>query len=156
MAHTHTQTEERREQTHEGAHEGSAGHTAGFWRHYLEMLGVMVAGMLSAAVIISVAVRASSWDQVTIVYPTQALVAMAVGMTVPMVLWMLHRRMGRRNAAEMGAAMAIPVIPFLCLVWFHVTNSAQCGIYCVFTAVAMLVLMRYRREEYSAHSAHRV
>lgn len=82
-------------------------------------------------------------------YPTQALLAMAFGMTVPMVAWMLFRGMGRRNAHEMALAMVLPVIPFLCLVWFNVTESAQCGAYCALTVVAMLALMRYRRSEYS-------
>ena len=57
--------------------------------------------------------------------------------------------MGRRNTYEMAAAMVLPVIPFLCLVWFGVTDSAQCGAYCLVTVVAMLALMRYRRSEYS-------
>jgi len=90
-----------------------------------------------------------SWDQVTTVYPTQALLAMAVGMTAPMVAWMQYRGMGRRNSYEMAAAMVLPVIPFLCLVWFNVTKSAQCGAYCALTIVAMLALMRYRQSEYS-------
>jgi len=38
---------------------------------------------------------------------------------------------------------------FLCLVWFNVTKSAQCGAYCASTIVTMLALMRYRRSEYS-------
>jgi hypothetical protein len=91
---------------------------------------------------------------VTTQYPTQALLAMAAGMTIPMVAWMLYRGMGRRNSYEMAAAMVIPVIPFLCLVWFDVTESAQCGGYCALTIVAMLVLMHYRREQYSNHSMH--
>ena len=49
----------------------------------------------------------------------------------------------------MAAAMVLPAVPFLCLVWFHVTNSAQCGAYCAVTIVAMLGLMFYRRDVYS-------
>jgi hypothetical protein len=49
----------------------------------------------------------------------------------------------------MAAAMILPVVPFLCLVWYDVTQSAWCGAYCVTTIVAMLVLMRYRRSSYS-------
>jgi hypothetical protein len=66
-----------------------------------------------------------------------------------MVAWMLIRGMGRRNAYEMAAAMILPVIPFLCLVWFGITKIAWCGPYCAATIVAMLVLMRYRRSTYS-------
>jgi uncharacterized membrane protein len=68
-----------------------------------------------------------TWDQVTVQYPTQALLAMAAGMSVPMVAWMLVWGLGWRNAYEMAAAMVLPVIPFLCLVWFGFTKSAWCG-----------------------------
>jgi Kef-type K+ transport system membrane component KefB len=90
-----------------------------------------------------------TWDEVTSQYPTQALLAMALGMTVSMVAWMLYRGMGWRNSSEMAAAMVLPVIPFLCLVWFGITEHAQCGLYCGVTVLAMLALMRYRRSEYS-------
>jgi hypothetical protein len=73
---------------------------------------------------------------------------MVAGMSIPMVAWMLFRGMGRRNSYEMALAMVLPVIPFLCLVWFGITKSAWCGPYCVSTFVAMYTLMRYRRSEY--------
>jgi hypothetical protein len=57
--------------------------------------------------------------------------------------------MGWKNSYEMVLAMVLPVIPFLCLVWFHVTESAQCGAYCAVTVFAMLALMRFRRSQYS-------
>ncbi len=90
-----------------------------------------------------------TWDEVTTQYPTQALLRMAAGMSIPMAAWMLYRGMGWRNSYEMAAAMVLPVIPFLCLVWFNVTKSAQCGAYCASTIVAMLALMRFRRSECS-------
>jgi hypothetical protein len=120
-----------------------------FWRHFLEMLAAMVVGMIATGAIFVSIVGLKTWDEVTTQYPTQALLAMAAGMTIPMVAWMLFRGMGRKNSYEMAAAMVLPVIPFLCLVWFNVTKSAQCGAYCALTVVAMLVLMRYRRSEYS-------
>ncbi len=125
-------------------------HLPAFWRHFLEMFAAMVVGMIAAAAIFLSVVGLKTWDQVLLQYPTQALLAMAAGMTIPMVAWMLFRRMGARNSAEMAAAMVLPVIPFLCLVWFHVTKSAQCGPYCALTIVAMLGLMFYRRSQYSA------
>jgi hypothetical protein len=120
-----------------------------FWRHFLEMLVAMAVGMLATGAIFLSIVGLKTWDQVTVQYPTQALLAMAAGMSVPMVAWMLVRGMGWRNAYEMAAAMVLPVVPFLCLVWFGVTKSAWCGGYCTATVVAMLVLMRYRRGTYS-------
>jgi hypothetical protein len=120
-----------------------------FWRHFLEMLAAMAVGMVATGAVFLSIVGLKTWDQVTIQYPTQALLAMAAGMSTPMVAWMLLRGMGRRNAYEMAAAMILPVVPFLCLVWFGITKSAQCGGYCAATIVAMLVLMRYRRSTYS-------
>lgn len=131
-----------------------ARHLSPFWRHFVQMLGVMVAGMLTAGFIIMRVGGSPSWDAATIAYPTQCLVGMAVGMTIPMVTWMLYRGMGWRNSLEMAAVMVLPVIPFLCLVWFNITKSAQCGAYCAISAGAMLALMRYRKEAYSTHSMH--
>jgi NhaP-type Na+/H+ or K+/H+ antiporter len=130
-------------------------HLPAFWRHFLEMLAAMAAGMIATVAIFLSAVGLKTWDQVTVQYPTQALLAMAAGMTIPMVAWMLFRGMGRRNSYEMAAAMVLPVVPFLCLVWFDVTNSAQCAAYCVVMIVAMLGLMLYRRDEYSMTMARR-
>jgi cytochrome bd-type quinol oxidase subunit 2 len=113
------------------------------------MAAVMVVGMFAAGAIFLSIVGLKTWDEVTSQYPTQALVTMAAGMSIPMVAWMLFRGMGRKNSYEMAAAMVIPVIPFLCLVWFGVTKSAQCGGYCALTFVTMFALMRYRKSEYS-------
>lgn len=132
-------------------HEGRQGQPSQFWRHFLEMVGAMVAGMFVTGAIFVSVVGLTSWDEVTTQYPTQVLLAMAVGMTVPMVAWMRHRGMGWRSSYEMAAAMVLPVIPFLCLVWFGVTQSAPCGAYCAVMVAAMYVLMRYRRDEYAHH-----
>jgi hypothetical protein len=113
------------------------------------MLAAMTLGMIAAGAVFITVVGLKSWEEVTTQYPTQSLLAMAVGMTVPMAAWMLYRGMGWRNSLEMAAVMVAPVIPLLCLVWFDVTKSAQCGAYCVLTVVAMVALMRYRRSVYS-------
>jgi hypothetical protein len=120
-----------------------------FWRHYLQMAAVMVVGMIATGAVFVSIVGLKTWDEVTTQYPTQTLVAMAAGMSIPMVAWMLYRGMGRKNSFEMATAMVLPVFPFLCLVWFDVTKSAQCGGYCALTFVTMYALMRYRRSEYS-------
>ena len=130
-------------------------HVSPFWRHFLQMLAVMVVGMTAAGAIFLTIVGAKTWDEVTVQYPTQALLAMTAGMTVPMVTWMMYRGMGWKNSYEMAAVMIIPVIPLLCLVWFNVTNSAQCGPYCLLSIAAMLGLMLDRRDEYSMTMARR-
>jgi hypothetical protein len=130
-------------------------HLPTFWRHFLEMLAAMAVGMIATGAIFLSVVGLKTWEQVTVQYPTQALLAMAAGMTVPMVAWMLFRGMGRRNSYEMAAATVLPVVPFLFLVWSGVTTSAQCGGYCVVMIAAMLGLMLYRRDEYSMTTARR-
>jgi hypothetical protein len=129
---------------------GNAGDQPGLGRHFLEMLAVMMLGMVASAAIFLSVVH-MSWDQATVRRPTASLLVIAAGMSVPMVAWMLHRGMGSRNAGEMAAVMVVPVIPFLCLVWFEVTKSALCGPYCLVTIAAMLALMLYRRDEYTTH-----
>jgi hypothetical protein len=124
-------------------------HVSHFWRHFFEMLGIMIAGMIASGAVFLAVVGLETWDEITFVYPTQALVAMAFGMTVPMVAWMLYRGMGWKNTYEMALAMVVPVVPLLRLVWFNITESAQCAAYCAVTVLAMLALMRYRRAEYS-------
>jgi hypothetical protein len=149
MSHVHTVPKDLPAGHDEHPSSRTRGHVSPFWRHFLEMLGIMVAGMIAAGAIFLSVVGLKTWDEITFVYPTQALLAMAVGMTVPMVAWMLYRGMGWRNSYEMALAMVLPVIPFLCLVWFGVTQSAQCAAYCAVTVFAMLGLMHYRKSEYS-------
>jgi cytochrome bd-type quinol oxidase subunit 2 len=124
-------------------------HVSPFWRHFLEMFAAMVVGMIATGAIFIAVVGLKTWDEVATQYPTQSLLAIAAGMTLPMVAWMLYRGMGWKNAVEMAAVMILPVLPFLCLVWFGITQTAQCGAYCAVTVLAMLALMGYRRHEYS-------
>jgi hypothetical protein len=128
-------------------------HLPPFWRHFLQMLAVMVAGMVvSAAIFLTIV--GMTWDEATLRHPLASLLVIAAGMTVPMTAWMLYRGMGWRNSAEMAAAMVVPVVPFLCLVWFDVTKSAQCGGYCLISIAAMLGLMLNRRSEYAIDMRH--
>jgi|SRR5689334_15622974 hypothetical protein len=119
-----------------------------FTRHFLEMLGVMAAGMFVAAAIFC-SVIGMTWDRALVEHPIESLLVVAAGMSIPMFGWMVYRGMGLRNATEMGAAMVVPVLPFLGLVWVDATTTAQCGAYCITTIVAMLTLMLFRRSEYS-------
>ena len=120
-----------------------------FWRHFLEMLGAMAIGMFAGAAIFLSIVQVT-WDEALIQYPVQSLLVMAVSMSVTMVAWMRHRRHSWERSAEMAAAMILPVIPFVCLVVFDVTQGAICNLYCLATVAAMLGVMYYRRRDYSA------
>ena len=61
------------------------------------MLAAMAVGMIATGAIFLSMVGLKTWDQVLLQYPTQALLAMAAGMTIPMAAWMLFRGMGARN-----------------------------------------------------------
>jgi len=123
-------------------------HHSPFRRHFLQMFGVMVAGMVASAGVF-LTIVGMTWDEATLAHPVASLLVVAAGMTVPMAVWMLHRGMGIRNSTEMAAAMAVPVVPFLCLVWFGATESALCGPYCIVSIIAMVALVLWRRDQYS-------
>jgi hypothetical protein len=132
------------------------------WRHfvrcYIEMNIVMLVGMGVAIKLFTSAVGALiepiTWQDALVVYPAQALLVMSIGMTLPMIAWMRHRRFTWRLTYEMAAAMLLPAVPLICLALFGLIEGAQCGLHCVATAVAMLGLMLYRRAEYSG-TGHR-
>jgi hypothetical protein len=135
---------------HAGTHAAHRSeHHQHFWRHFLEMLGVMLVGMFASGYILVRASGFSTWNDTIAAYPTLSLLVMAAGMSLPMVAWMLFRGMDGRNTSEMTAAMILPVVPFLLLVWFGITKSPLCGGYCAATVIAMLALMLYRRDAYS-------
>lgn len=130
-----------------------------FARHFAEMSAVMVAGMLAAAAVFvlvldQVVGRELTWDGAVATYPVHALLAIAVGMSLPMVPWMRHRGHSRRSAYEMGVVMGLLAVPFACLALLHVVRGAVCGLYCLSGFVVMAALMAYRRDEYLTH-AHR-
>lgn len=129
------------------AHVGHEGGRSSFWRHFAEMIVAMSIGMVVGLAVFLTAIG-MTFDEALVRRPTAILIVVAVSMTVPMIAWMRHRGHGWRSCSEMAAAMLVPVIPFLCLVWFDVTASAQCGGYCALSVAAMLALMLYRRREY--------
>ena len=121
-----------------------------FWRHFLEMFAAMWIGMMAGKPVFLAITGESSTAQAGRLYPWQSVLAMALSMTVPMVAWMLFRGHGRRNSAEMAAAMLVPAIPFIILCSLHVLPGGTAnGIYMVLSTLAMLGLMVYRRAVYS-------
>jgi uncharacterized membrane protein YfcA len=126
-----------------------------FLRHVVEMVVAMMIGMF-LGVGIFIAIIGVDFPQSRHQYPTAALLVMAVSMTIPMVAWMRYRRHSWRDSMEMGAAMLVPVVPFLVLLWSQVTREALTGPYMMLSTVAMLALMFYRWDVYSAHPVKRL
>lgn len=126
-----------------------------FVRHVVEMVVAMTLGMF-LGVGIFVAIIGVDYPQSRHQHPTAALLVMAVSMTLPMVAWMRYRRHSWRDSMEMSAAMLVPAVPFLVLLWCHVTRVALTGPYMMLSIVAMLALMFYRWDVYSAHPVTRL
>jgi len=121
----------------------------GFVRHLVEMgLAMMVGMMVSAAIFLS-AVGMTAADAMR-EHAVLFVIMQALGMTVAMVAWMRHRRHNWRSSSEMAAAMVAPAVPLVCLRLLGVISGPICGLYCLATLVAMVVLMLYRRDDYGA------
>ncbi len=125
-----------------------------FLRHFFEMLVVMMLGMcvLGAAfgalhVLVFGSGYAAAWrDHVVL-----AAFAMAFNMTGPMVLWMRYRGHSWPRGGEMAAAMNLPVLPLLGLYWLDaIPARGVLGLQMMLMLPAMLGVMFYRRDEYSA------
>jgi hypothetical protein len=77
--------------------------------------------------------------------------AMAFDMTVPMVLWMRYRGHSWERGCEMAVAMNLPVLPLLVLYWLGaIPAGGVLGLQMMLMIPAMLGVMLYRKEEYSA------
>ena len=127
--------------------------TRHFARHYLEMVVAMFLGMGVLLPPLGVALRAAG----TSLHDTDTLMisAMAVTMTVPMVAWMRYRRHGWATCAEMAAAMAIPTLGVLALLWSGLVGDVGTLLLVehVVMLPSMLVAMLLRRDEYTG-AAH--
>jgi membrane protein YdbS with pleckstrin-like domain len=124
------------------AHDGH-----GFLRHFLEMGLAMMVGMIGSAAIFLSAVGMTAAEAMR-EHAVLFVVLQALGMTVAMVAWMRHRRHSWRSSSEMAAAMVAPAVPLICLRLLDVISGPICGLYCLATIVAMVVLMLYRRGDY--------
>ena len=129
-----------------------------FLRHLFEMIVVMMLGMcvLGAAfgafheLALGSGFAAAWRDHVVL-----AAFAMAFNMTVPMVLWMRYRGHSWERGGEMAAAMNVPVLPLLVLYWFGaIPSEGVLGLQMMLMLPAMLGVMLFRKEEYSAPPAH--
>jgi hypothetical protein len=125
------------------------GHSAhGFLRHLFEMTLAMMVGMIVSATIFLSAVGMTAAEAMR-EHAVLFVVLQAFGMTLAMVAWMRHQRHTWRSSSEMAAAMVIPAVPLICLRLLDVISGPICGVYCLATIVAMVVVMLYRRSDYA-------
>ncbi len=130
---------------------GHPSETGRFGRHLLEMVIAMMVGMMANAVVFFGATGLAAADAMR-EHAVLFVVSQAFGMTVVMVAWMRRRRHAWRACAEMAAAMVIPAVPLAGLRLGHIIGGPICGTYCALTFVAMVVVMIYRRSEYTHNS----
>jgi len=114
--------------------------------HYVEMLLAMFAGMLVLWMPLVALGRPDATEL--------ELLGMAFTMTVPMVAWMRYRGHGWAPAAEMTAAMFLPTLAAIALLWAGAIDDTGTLLAIQHVAMfpAMLVAMLLRRSEYTGHA----
>lgn len=142
-----------------GSHAGNrtfahGAHRFHFLRHLLEMTLAMVIGMVGSAAVFLTAIGLTA-EEALRRHAVLFVLLQALGMTASMASWMHHRGHAWRSCAEMAAAMIAPAIPLIFLRLADVISGPICGLYCISTVAAMLVVMFFRRSEYGMNPAVR-
>jgi hypothetical protein len=131
--------------------------TLHFIRHYVEMLIAMLLGMfvLGGAFVVlfgALGIDVGDWrsDATELL-----LLGMAFTMSAPMVAWMRYRGHGWTPAWEMTAAMFIPSVAAIALLWTGTVQDSDALLTIQHTAMfpAMLAVMLLRLDEYTRHAA---
>jgi hypothetical protein len=132
--------------------------TKHFVRHYVEMviamlLGMLVLGGAGAALLGAVGVDVGDWRDDA---PELLLLGMAFSMTAPMVAWMRYRGHGWAPAWEMTGAMFAPTFVAIALLWAGAVEDTHSLLMIQHVAMfpLMLLVMLFRREEYSRPHGH--
>ena len=129
-----------------------------FTRHYLEMvvamfLGMFVLGGAFALALAPVGIDVGDWRYDA---PALMLLGMAFTMSVPMVAWMRHRGHGWAPAWEMTAAMFLPSVAAIGLLWADLVVEPGDLLLVQHAGMfpAMLAAMLLRLGEYTGHAGH--
>ena len=130
--------------------------TRGFLRHLLEMTAAMVLGMVVLGMAfrqIHVLLFGSGFDAAWHKHTELAVLAMAFNMTLPMVAWMHHRGHSWERGGEMAAAMFVPAVALLVLLWLGVFSAdTVLPTQMVVMLPSMILVMLYRADEYAGHA----
>ena len=128
--------------------------TRHFARHYLEMVVAMFLGMGVLLPPLGAALRTAG----TSLHASDVLMisAMALTMTAPMVGWMRYRGHGWPACADMTAAMVLPTLGVLALLWSGLVGDLGTLLLIEHVAMlpSMLVAMLLRRDEYTGAVHH--
>ena len=125
-----------------------------FARHYLEMVVAMFVGMAVLWLPSSLALSAAGMgpSELRDDAPALLLSVMAVTMTVPMVAWMRYRGHGWPASAEVAAAMVVPTLGVIAVLWAGLVDDlgTLLALEHVAMLLGMLVAMVLRRDVYSS------
>ena len=127
-----------------------------FVRHALEMTVAMLVGMIALGMAfrqIHIALFGTGFDDAWHQHTELAAFAMAFNMTLPMVAWMRYRGHSWERGGEMAAAMFLPALPLLVLLWLglisaHLVLPLQMAL----MLPSMILAMLYRANEYAGHA----
>lgn len=132
---------------HAGHHGGRRG-PGRFVGHFLEMFVAMMVGMPLFGMPLR-ALQGTLLGPSSIGIPELRALGMATAMTLAMVIWMRFRGHSPRATAEMAAAMVIPTVALLPMLWAGiVSDDALVWLTHVLMLPSMLAVMLYRRSEY--------
>jgi hypothetical protein len=141
---------------HRHHQQGSVAKVGHFLGHLLQMVLAMAVGMAIYVFLFRLVLTPEGYKAMQIEQPFLWYSEMAVFMTVPMVALMRHHGYRWRQCAEMSGAMLIPPTGLIALMQLGVTAylpwlSTRTLLESTHIAMllSMLVLMLYRRAEYS-------
>jgi len=122
-----------------------------FARHFGEMVLAMFAGMLVLGGVAELAFVIAG-SSVAAQSGAFQVMLMGVNMTVPMVLWMIHRGHNRARNTEMAASMMVPtLIAAILAVAGVLGEEAALGLQHGVMIPAMLGVMLWRYPHYAQH-----
>ena len=124
-----------------------------FLRHAVEMTIAMLVGMVVLGMAfrqLHVVLFGTGFDNAWHEHTELAVFAMAFNMTLPMVALMRYRGHSWERGGEMAAAMFLPALPLLVLLWLGLISAHWVlPLQMVLMLPSMLVAMVHRVDEYS-------
>jgi flagellar biosynthetic protein FliP len=136
------------EATPHAAHHGGRRGVGPFLGHFAEMFVAMMIGMPLFGMPLR-ALQGALLGAPSVGIPELRALGMATAMTVAMVAWMRFRGHSWRASAEMAAAMIVPTVALLPLLWAGIISGGTLvRLEHVLMVPSMLAVMLYRRTDY--------
>jgi hypothetical protein len=123
-----------------------------FLRHYVEMCVAMCIGVAVTSFLLRAVADARGAD-LRQEWPLISLLAISIGITLPMAAWMRFRGMAWRPILEMSVAGIVAV---MVVAWFGIISASgvKVGTVCGVACVAMFGAMLFRLDMYTGRSGH--